>query len=304
MRSRLAFVFALALTAALVMPTAAMASKTGRIAGTVKAKVFNLPISGVTVKLYNYDARTKSWVEAASGLTDQNGAYEFTPITGDYRLGFSATGYAGEFYPDAQTVDSAQTIQVNADPLPAPANAWLAQTDNAVNGNGVSVAEEDNGMTVSFASTASPSDGSDAFSGSRTSTMKLRGDYDIQVDYQLSQWPVGVRHGFWVVGGSLQRINDGGLDQYLVHAIGDSFYSVPTLDTSGTLRWTRQGTTASAYYLGADGWVLVAQANLAEAVDTPIVLSSWAHTWSFTSNQPFVGSFSNFKVNSATALVN
>jgi hypothetical protein len=92
----------------------------------------------------------------------------------------------------------------------------------------------------------------------------LLGDFDIQVDYQLLQWPPqsGVNvdfDTFDIVNGSFGDVHGmfvfdpGGGTGISTHFPGTNTF-VPAPESSGTLRFVRVGTTLTAYRLTPTGW--------------------------------------------------
>jgi hypothetical protein len=90
----------------------------------------------------------------------------------------------------------------------------------------------------------------------------LAGDFDVQADYRLLEWPAtnGITATLNATGAGplIWRESENWGENYAT-AIGPNVVaSVPTLDTAGTLRLQRQGTTAIASYLSTSGWVPIA----------------------------------------------
>ena len=94
------------------------------------------------------------------------------------------------------------------------------------------------------------------------SKCQLTGDFDVQADYQLLEWPAA--------NGVSVQINgvypDGPLAQRESQTWGESYtawispvsMSLPTLDTAGSLRLQREGNTAVSSYLSGSTWVPIA----------------------------------------------
>jgi hypothetical protein len=89
---------------------------------------------------------------------------------------------------------------------------------------------------------------------------KLVGDYDVQADYRLLEWPTEngisatLSDGESAFGPQAYRESQTFGERYGAF-IGQSVAGVPTLDTSGTLRVQRAGSTATSSYLTSTGWV-------------------------------------------------
>jgi uncharacterized repeat protein (TIGR01451 family) len=140
------------------------------------------------------------------------------------------------------------------------------------------------------------STGTPEFKAWYLSACQLRGDYTIQVDYELLTWPDanGVRIGLADDHANMQRISsrgqpydiDGGPDLYLTtfdvasHIVGIT----PTSDLSGKLRLERAGDTLSSYYFTNGAWTFDASyADPAYAQDTYFYIGS------FSGNPVFAG---------------
>jgi dipeptidyl aminopeptidase/acylaminoacyl peptidase len=98
-----------------------------------------------------------------------------------------------------------------------------------------------------------------------SSPCHLLGDYDVQVDYQLLQWPpqsgVNVSFStFTIVNGSFDQtfglfvFDPGGGTGVSTNFPGPVNTFVPAPETSGTLRLVRVGPTLTAYRLTPAGW--------------------------------------------------
>jgi dipeptidyl aminopeptidase/acylaminoacyl peptidase len=133
-----------------------------------------------------------------------------------------------------------------------------------VTGSGPSIAETNGHLEVSM-----PSDTlNDPILGFANAGVAapchLLGDFDIQVDYQLLQWPPqsGVNvdfDTFDIVNGSFGDVHGmfvfdpGGGTGISTHFPGTNTF-VPAPESSGTLRFVRVGTTLTAYRLTPTGW--------------------------------------------------
>jgi dipeptidyl aminopeptidase/acylaminoacyl peptidase len=133
-----------------------------------------------------------------------------------------------------------------------------------VTGSGPSIAETNGRLEVSM-----PSDTlNDPILGFTNAGIgaqcHLLGDFDIQVDYQLLEWPpqTGVNvdfDTFDIVNGSFGDVHGmfvfdpGGGTGISTHFPGTNTF-VPAPESSGTLRFVRVGTTLTAYRLTPTGW--------------------------------------------------
>jgi hypothetical protein len=104
------------------------------------------------------------------------------------------------------------------------------------------------------------------FGARLVSLFRLRGDFDIQVDFSLPQWPLynGVRMAialtdlyyddYGVERSSLSASEPLGAQEVYVADFGP-YVLVPTQDLSGKLRLVRSGSIQTGYYYGGGGWV-------------------------------------------------
>lgn len=163
-------------------------------------------------------------------------------------------------------------------------------------GAGVTTAEANGRLEVEFESTAAGS----LFMGGLRSACALVGDFDMQVDFELLDWPAanGVRVGLSPAEvGAMERTGDGG-GFYLTDFLG-SQASVATTDMAGKLRVTRVGSTFSGYYDDAGMWTFVGSASGSTSDGQTISLQAWSH-------DPFFGdaftriAFDNIIINSGS----
>ncbi len=112
---------------------------------------------------------------------------------------------------------------------------------------------------------------------------QLRGDFEIQVDYDLQVWPFanGVRTalsfssppelqpGVLVIRMSASATGDflPAGEYYVFAVVGSSGFlqppvSIPTSDLSGKLKMVRMGGTMTGYYFSGSSWVSIASATV------------------------------------------
>jgi 5-hydroxyisourate hydrolase-like protein (transthyretin family) len=108
----------------------AQLTPSSHITGTVESEA-GAGLESVLVVAYRHDP-DDGWVTFRSEYTDSTGAYDIGQLrTGQYRLQFrddSGDGYFGEFWDDADTVESADTIEIaTAGQTAPPADAVLTQ---------------------------------------------------------------------------------------------------------------------------------------------------------------------------------
>ena len=136
----------------------------------------------------------------------------------------------------------------------------------------------------------------------------LLGDFDIQVDYQLLQWPpqseVNVDFDtFDIVNGSIGDVHGmfvfdpGGGTDISTHFPGmNTFVSAP--ESSGALRFVRVGTTLTAYRLTPTGWSAI-QSTSDLANEVAMNLNVFSNAPQFSHPDVKVA-YDNFRVNSGT----
>jgi hypothetical protein len=137
----------------------------------------------------------------------------------------------------------------------------------------------------------------------------LLGDYDVQVDYQLLQWPPqsGVNVDFntnTIVNGSFDQtfglfvFDPGGGTGVSTNFPGPVNTFVPAPETTGTLRFVRVGSMLTAYRLTPAGWSAIqSTSELANEVGMSLDLFSNAPQFSHPDVKV---AYDNFRVNSGT----
>ena len=132
---------------------------------------------------------------------------------------------------------------------------------------------------------------------------KLSGDYDVQADYQLLEWPAA--------NGITTRLSDGEsslgpqayresqtFGEHYAAFIGQSVTAVATLDTVGTLRVQRASSTATSSYLTGSGWVPIASGpTMLEPAIIDLDASSLGNRFA---HQEVKIAWDNLRVNSGT----
>jgi hypothetical protein len=157
------------------------------------------------------------------------------------------------------------------------------------------------------------------FSGSITSNCWLRGDFDIQADFYLLEWPSidqlgtgnGVRIGLSVAGDSqdwgVQRTSFGTSMDFPDYprevclfdsTVGHLKGMTSTSDMSGILRIVRSGNIVNGYYFNStvNDWVFIASEYVMTG-DVRFALAAWSHDYAFM-NCNVKLAFDNFLVNS------
>ncbi len=174
-------------------------------------------------------------------------------------------------------------------------------------GSGVTLFENNQRLEIAFSLNASGS----FLAKQYNSRCRLRGDFDIQVDFQLIDWPNsnGVRVGLSVAGPAgnflVERVSFGHplvdfpgqpREVYLIDASSAGVQGITgTGNLSGKLRMVRAGATATGYYFSSGGWVPIASAFLGTA-DVNFILNSFTADNLFT-DQAVKLAYDNFFVN-------
>jgi hypothetical protein len=188
--------------------------------------------------------------------------------------------------------------------------------DNTINQNwwddfdqgGPTVTETNQHLEVDIPPTSS----GDAFYAGYTSKFRIRGDFDVEVSYQLPIWPLknGVRLG--IIAGSLgfspQRVScgngEGCVDVYLVNNSGTlSVFLDASSHTEGKFRVTREGDIVTGYYYDSNtsNWVEISSASKG-IEDVKFTLQGWSHD-SYFIDQDVSVVFDDFTINEGQVIV-
>lgn len=94
-------------------------------------------------------------------------------------------------------------------------------------------------------------------------TCRLAGDFDVQADYRLLEWPAanGVQamlNSFDAASGFFANRESQTYGEQYTSWIPQASNSQPTTDLAGTLRLQRESATAVVSYLGGHMWVRIA----------------------------------------------
>lgn len=143
----------------------------------------------------------------------------------------------------------------------------------------------------------------------RSNGCTLRGDFDVQVDFDLLDWPAGsgARAGLYVYESSasaceVRRVSysDGEFPETTAREVYTTWYLdrqgdiVPTSDRHGKLRLVRVGNLMTAYYLSDSGWATVGACPPTSS-DVGFAFGSWSWNDLFAHRAARVG-FDNFIV--------
>jgi hypothetical protein len=132
------------------------------------------------------------------------------------------------------------------------------------NGNGATNSEANGKLTTTLAADSVQGGQYNEIEAHWGTNCRLLGDFDVQVDYQLLEWPAanGVQAGldsFDTNNQAFQAIRESQTygEQY-TSWIPPASISQPTSDLAGTLRLQREGSTAVSSYLNSANWVPIA----------------------------------------------
>jgi outer membrane protein assembly factor BamB len=183
---------------------------------------------------------------------------------------------------------------------------------NVIESGGPYVTETNQRLEITL-----PADSSgDNFSAGYSGTHVLRGDFDIQVDYQLLTWPEnnGVRMGLWIERApstcTVERASYGTSDgftagDHYTTNFDDSILISATGDTDGKLRLVRTGSLFEGYYRNetSGDWVLSQrfQGGSSSAGEATFMLKAWSHDYAFADDLVVVA-FDNFVINKGTVV--
>lgn len=154
-------------------------------------------------------------------------------------------------------------------------------------GSGAQIAEVNQELQFTMPSNASGTE----FGSRLVSRFLLRGDFDIQVNFGLLQWPYfnGVRTAigltdslyddYGVERSSLSASEPLGAQEVYVADFGP-FVLVPTQDFTGKLRLVRSGHSQTGYYYDAGAWIPILT-DSAPTSDIAIQLHAWSHDYAF-----------------------
>jgi Tol biopolymer transport system component len=168
---------------------------------------------------------------------------------------------------------------------------------------GASVAETNGRLELSIDGSAEPGGQFNQVDAHYGSNCSLPGDFDMQVDYALLQWPaadgVFAPLSAFFVGAFVARHSDPFAGDRYTAFSDPVFNAVTTTDLAGSFRLVRSGSTLDAYYRSVGGpWVqlLSAPANPGNAViglALQAIAGQWAH-------QTATVAYDNFRLNSGT----
>jgi hypothetical protein len=160
-----------------------------------------------------------------------------------------------------------------------------AKWNSYLTGSGPTFAETNQRLEISIPASSSGSSSGMLFLAGLTSTCGLSGDFDIQVSFQLLNWPAksGVRVGL-SPGWAVERVSLSDKENppttlrevYVMHG-WDGLTA--TSDQSGKLRLVRSGNTMTGYYY-AGSWIPVAS-KAQTTGPVSFFIAAWSHNWAF-----------------------
>jgi len=173
------------------------------------------------------------------------------------------------------------------------------------NGTGATTSEANGKITTTLAADSAEGGQYDLIASNwNTVNCSLAGDFDVQVDYQLLEWPAGsgvqaaiTAYGTSSPGWMAIRESQTFGEQYSAW-IPQVFTSQPTSDLAGTLRLQREGTTAVSSYLSGTIWVPIASGPMwTDPAQISIGASSGMNRFI---HQEVKVAWDNFRINSGT----
>jgi len=173
-----------------------------------------------------------------------------------------------------------------------------------VTGTGTTIDETGGGVQVSIDGGAVASAPPNYIEGHFGLQCSMPGDYDIQVDYTLLDWPMsdGISAGLTLSGSPsiAELVDRAGFpwgEQYTANLGGGVFGFTPTADTSGAVRMVRSAGVTTAYYGKGAAWSPVPGATSLTSGDRVPVIGAFTSPAVFGRQSARVA-FDNFRVNS------
>jgi len=157
---------------------------------------------------------------------------------------------------------------------------WTSNSE----GTGPTIAEANQRLEITLPSSSSDNPSSGVFYARYVSTWTLRGDFDIQVDYQLLDWPSsnGVRIGLSAGKYLVERVCFGSSSDFPSYPrevytvdFNGTIKTTSTSDMSGKLRLVRSSSTLTGYYYSSNdsSWVSIYSGSVTTAIITTIIIS-------------------------------
>ena len=173
-------------------------------------------------------------------------------------------------------------------------------------GTGTAISETGGSVRVSIDGDATPGPPPNYIAAHFGLQCSMPGDYDIQVDYTLLDWPAGngVSAGLTMSGGPsvAELVDRAGFtwgEQYTANLGGGIFGFTSTADTAGAVRLVRSAGVTTAYFRVGAGWAPVPGATAFTSGDRLPVISAFTNQGVFGHQSARVA-FDNFRVNSGS----
>ena len=145
-------------------------------------------------------------------------------------------------------------------------------------GNGPSLQIANGGALITIPSGSTPSTQQGFINVGMASGCVVRGDYDVQVDYALEQWPAN--NGVQVLLGDAPPVNSHSIargqfpnESYLSFFAPDTIAGAPTSDLASSMRLVRSGATITTLFLSNGAWVPLLS-GATQIGDTPFQVSA------------------------------
>lgn len=183
-------------------------------------------------------------------------------------------------------------------------------------GTGPTVTTANQSLVVTIPSTSTNDPTIGGFGAGMGNLCEIRGDFDMQVAFQLLVWPnqSGVRVG---LGPSVDGLGSAGTpfaverdsfslfdtfhgEFYVTHMLDGVNGISPTSDLTGYIRIARTGSFATGYYMNGNNWVPIHSGPVVTS-DVGFGFAAWSHD-SLFSHQNAKVAFSNFTLTSGQLL--
>jgi dipeptidyl aminopeptidase/acylaminoacyl peptidase len=173
------------------------------------------------------------------------------------------------------------------------------------NGTGATNTEQNGQLVTTVAANSAEGGPYNEFETHWGTLCRLSGDYDVQADYRMLEWPAanGVQAALSAFAGpsniGFMAIRESQVwgEQYSSW-IPQDFVSAATADPAGTLRLQRQGNTAQTSYWNGSSWVVLASGPTITDPAT-ITLGAGSNTERFIHQEVKIA-WDNFRINAGT----
>ena len=142
--------------------------------------------------------------------------------------------------------------------------------------------------------------------GSLYTRCALVGDFDVRVDYEIIDWPSqsGVRSALHGEFGTVGRVSFAAGDFNSAESYasdhtssGGTVVTHASTDTSGTVRFTRNGDTMTGHYWSGSDWTAIQSSSVGPATELTMSLAAWTHQSLFIGQAVRIA-FDNFLIHS------